>query len=142
MKKYRAPFRVYHTVGWREYGDAIVIERFADIPLYGEGLYDLSEDSWYAEDANGKKVEESDIPQTQGWWEVTVFAKEQEDYDCFTGWHMTKNPMPKQRKVMRFDMTGPSMGQVDHGEDGKLWVGYGKTYEEARHHAITGKRLT
>jgi len=94
--------------------------------MAGKGLYDLSEDSWYAEDAHGKKVEKENIPKIGGFYEAS--GRDASPNSLFSGYHWGEAIPKKRRKTMYFGCTGPSMGLIPPTP--KI-VGFGETWEEA-----------
>ena len=134
--KYRPPFRVYTTYGWREYKSAVVCESLAELTKHGQGLYNLSENSWYAEDANGVLIENDDIPKTFGFYEVTLNWDDSIS-KLFSGWHAGSKKMPTKRQILYSTCTGPSMGMINKDRD-RLRIGYGKTEAKALQQAKNG----
>ncbi len=129
MPKYLAPFRVYVDSSWDQFDLVGTTRSLKELTKLGRGLYNIRE-GWYAEDANGVKVEPEDIPPTHGYYEVTLESDGTME-DIFSGWHAGTESMPKKRKIMYIDCTGPSMGKFINKKRDRLRVGSGKTLKAA-----------
>ena len=132
--KYRTPFRVYVTSGFQRYGEPKVVESLDAVARAGRGLYNYSEDSWYAEDANGVLVEESDIPRVGGYYESTDGYGEGH---LFCGYHWGGRLPRKPFRVMWSGCTGPAMGLIPQDATS---VGFGSTMPKAIESSRKGKR--